>query len=288
MATVNLTTYPELAAFSVASAMVDTFDKEMMESIADATEVPVCVPDVSKWQGDIDADKFIAAGAHGVIIRAGAVSTAGTCYRDDRFYSNKDKFLGRIPCGAYWFYRPEHDPAAQAGFFSSLVGKDFFPLVADVEVNTTGVGMVDFARWLYKFLDAVYVNTGIWPVIYTRGSFWNPQLGNPEWAPQFGLWVARYSNTLTGPWSDGYYRPLPWHDWRLWQWSADGNGMGKKYGAESHSIDLNRWNPEVPFLFDGGNGGQPPPPPNPGDMTIQMQALFGDDVYVGEAVLERE
>ena len=36
---------------------------------------------------------------------------------------------------------------------------------------------------------------------------------------------------------------MPWQSWTFWQFSADGNGQGPKYGASgSQAIDLNRFN----------------------------------------------
>jgi len=103
------------------------------------------------------------------------------------------------------------------------------------------------------------------PLIYTRGTFWNPNVGNPIWASDYLLWAARYSNTLTGPWSDGRYRPLPWNMWAFWQWSADKNGRGAEFGAESRDIDLNRFNGSLSefYRWCGWQQDEPEPEPKP-------------------------
>jgi hypothetical protein len=36
--------------------------------------------------------------------------------------------------------------------------------------------------------------------------------------------------------------PAPYTNWNFWQYSADGNGQGAKYGAQSSAIDLDRFN----------------------------------------------
>jgi lysozyme len=258
-------------------------------TLVDATEVPVCVPDISTWQGDVDADKFIAAGAHGVIMRAGAVSAAGSCYTDYQFEANAAKFDGRLPMGAYWFYRPEHDPVVQAEYFANLLDGYVWhiPPVVDVEYNTTGVSVVNFQNWLYKFLLRLEALDFQVPMIYTRGTFWNPNVGNPAYAPNYSLWVARYSTYLIGPWSDGNYRPLPWQDWLLWQWSADGNRRGAEFGVQSADIDLNRFNGSLPDFYAWCNWNQEPPPEPPEEPCDCLQHVIdfwdrikksGDDI----------
>jgi len=236
-------------------------------SFADATEVPVRVPDVSHWQGDIDADKFISAGAHGVIIRAGFAGSAGGSHEDSKFKINAAKFQGKIPMGAYWYYRPEVDAVDQADKFCSLM-KRFdlhIPPVADVESNTQGFYPASFTQKLHAFLLRVQVAHGIKPTIYTRASFWNPCLGDPPWAGDYDLWIARYA-TLPKPWGNpgdpSWTTPSSWDTWRLWQWSADGNGRGAEFGAESDDIDLNRYNGSLDQFYQWCGWKQEPPPPD--------------------------
>ena len=236
-------------------------------SFADATEVPACIPDVSHWQGDIDANKFIAAGAHGVIIRAGSCNnTTGVCYTDYQLDDNIIKFEERLPIGFYWYYRPNHDPIKQADEFCYYIA-DFgiIPPVCDFECNPNNDNQEDVARWLYKFLLRLEANTGIRPLIYTRAEFWNRTVGDPEWAHEYELWIARYTS-LPLPWGNpgdpSYLTPTSWQTWHLWQWSADGNGRGAEFGCESADIDLNRFNGSLSEFYRWCGWKQEPPPPD--------------------------
>ena len=58
-------------------------------------------------------------------------------------------------------------------------------------------------------------------------------------------WIARYT-TLPLPWGNpgdsASLKPRDWDSWVFWQFSADGNGRGPEFGAQSASIDLNYFN----------------------------------------------
>lgn len=203
-------------------------------------------PDVSIWQGFMLWQKTKEAGAEFAIIRAGSISQTGELYDDYRLTENAANC--DLPRTFYWFFRPNKDPIKQAQYFWALAGglRHEFPLVADVEI-TGGLSMTALRASVKAFLDELERLDGQKPIIYTRASFWNPWLGDPDWASDYDVWLARYVtiNTadlpayMTGPWSDGYYKPLSWDEWAIWQYSADGNMRGVKYGAESNSIDLN-------------------------------------------------
>lgn len=222
------------------------------------------IVDVSKWQGDINKQKMLAAKPLGIIIRAGSINhTTGECYEDYQFRNNARKFNGEIPCGYYWYFRPEHSATIQASYFSNLLKEvqvDLDPW-ADTESNDGHVSMGTFQTNLNTFLFVTDSMLDVDSVIYTRGSFWNPHVGNPAWAKERRLCIAMYSDTAQHPWNGfpSYYRPAPWNDFLLWQYSADGNGRGAEFGAESSAIDINRYNGTLAQFHKDANWNQSAP-----------------------------
>jgi GH25 family lysozyme M1 (1,4-beta-N-acetylmuramidase) len=221
------------------------------------------IVDISRWQGDIDKQKFLDAGALGVIIRAGSINV--NPYADFQFANNVEKFNGEIPCGYYWYFRPEFIALTQANYLGNLLknAQVDLPVFADVESNNSFVSMGTFQNRLSEFLTILENSFGLEVGIYTRGEFWNTNLGNPSWAGNYKLWIARYNNSLDHPWGDGFYRPRPWSDWWLWQYSADGNGRGAEFGAESPDIDINRYNGTLEEFYADANWNQEKPPTKP-------------------------
>lgn len=196
--------------------------------------------DVSHWQGEMDWQKAKVAGARFAFIRAGAMGSDGFAYEDKQFKRNRDKC--HLPRGFYWFFRPNFDANKQADYFSDLILTEQWDLPPVLDIETHGGATPDVVISRTKqFLDRAKNQIGIDCMIYTRASFWNYYLGNPSWAKRHELWIARYA-PLSGPWSDGYWKPSSWDTWRFWQHSADGNGLGGLYGADSKSIDLNYFN----------------------------------------------
>jgi GH25 family lysozyme M1 (1,4-beta-N-acetylmuramidase) len=91
----------------------------------------------------------------------------------------------------------------------------------------------------------VYVNLDIWPLLYTRGYWFNDNtVDNAVW-DFVDLWIARYTSR-SKPWGNLFdsskLQPRGFDDWKFWQWSADANGRGPEFGAQSKSIDLNYFN----------------------------------------------
>lgn len=209
--------------------------------------------DVSWWQGAVDWKKAVDAGIKFAFIRAGSCDSAtGAMYSDHAFPTHiidAPKELDLL--GYYWYFRPNHDPIAQADYFVDLI--DFAPLVlppvADLE-DAGGLGPSALEQSCKKFLDRIESKMHVKPIIYTRASWWNYYMRSPSWGPDYDLWIARYSASLSHPWGDGAYKPTSWADWKFWQYSADGNYQGPVYGVDSDHIDLNRWNGDLNSLRD--------------------------------------
>ena len=198
--------------------------------------------DVSKWQGEMDWHKARSAGARYAFIRAGAISTGGECYTDYQFERNSRIAPDYFPIGFYWYFRPQHDPIKQADYFCSLIRdtRALLPPVLDLESHggLTAFQITDAAK---QFIYHVYSRLTVWPLLYSRALWLNKYtIADDVWA-MVELWIARYKN-IAGPWSDGHCKPRDFETWRLWQKSADNNGLGSKYGARSRSIDIDYFN----------------------------------------------
>jgi len=213
--------------------------------------------DVSTWQGRMDFQKAYNAGARFALIRAGSANAVtGAIYTDFQFVRNRDAIKDsplRDRYGFYWFIRVNHNPLAQADYLADLIIQEPYtePYVVDFE---TADGIINnpelVADRIILFVDRME-HHGI-PLgpgdIYTRTSIWNTVVARRDYWRRMRLHIARYVARiddnympvgLTGPWSDGKFIIRDWSDWNRWQFSADGNLMGKIFGAESNSIDLN-------------------------------------------------
>src|SRR3972149_4988308 len=193
----------------------------------------------------------------------GAVTIAGKLYEDFEFRYNSEVAPQLLPTGYYWYFRPNHNPIAQANFFIDLIMSTHYKLPpwVDVEVDG-GLSLDGVANQLWIFIDRMiyYLEP---PVIYTRGWWWNDNVASRSLWGSLDLAIARYVN-LPEPWGNPgdqeKLRPYDWEDWLFWQWSADRppNGRGAEFGAQSNSIDLDYYNgsqDDFDDEFGDGNGG---------------------------------
>lgn len=203
--------------------------------------------DVSKWQREMDWYHCREAGARFAYVRAGSITDAsGTCYTDDQFHRNAEIAPEYMPVGFYWFLRPYHDVLKQAEYFCNLIKPKrwLLPPVADIEAFgnlSSEAATIE----IVKFIREDFRHLGIWPMIYTRAALWNSSTLADNLYSSLELWIARYT-PKPSPWGNpgdkDYLKPRDWDRWRLWQFSADGNGRGGEFGAKSDSIDLNYFN----------------------------------------------
>lgn len=244
------------------------------------------IPDISHWTGDADFEQMKAAGAKGVILRAGSCNAyTGVPYTDYKWERNIDLAPQQLPVIAvYWYYRPQHDPNRQADYLLELIEQCDFPVIPAPDFETTGglVGWVlsNSMRDFTLRIQEARVDKRI--LDYTRGEWWNSYAGYPDWIDENHLlWIARYSNAIAGPWSDGYYQPRSWDEWLFWQWSADGNWRGQEFGGGDRvwHIDLNRFAGTEQELYalvqyTPVNPPSPPVDPSPDQPTILLPGLY--------------
>jgi len=215
------------------------------------------------------------SGARFGLIRAGSINNiTGVCYTDYQYPNNVTAAPEHMPVGYYWYFRGNKDANKQADYLSSLLRDYRSPAIfADVE-EQAGLTPEALRDSVAKFIGRIHANLGVWAGIYTRATVWNlysygdpPKRGGVAesalW-PRLKLWVARYG--VNQPWVYGSkYKVRDWNNWNIWQFSADGNGLGRKFGADSGSIDLNYFNGDEKNLaeFFGGSVDQEPSEYNP-------------------------
>ena len=192
--------------------------------------------DVSYWQGDMDWVKAKSAGVQFAFIRAHYQGG-----KDTKFDKNwaETKRLG-IPRGAYGWVIPGRNQVTEANKFISYLDGDFGELapVCDFEKYN---GNPTFGE-LRTFVERVEVLVKRPPFIYTSTGYWRSLLNSTmqSWAAvRYPLWIAHYTKAAAPT------IPAPFSKWTFWQWSADGNGRGAEFGAQSSAIDLNRFSGDV-------------------------------------------
>jgi GH25 family lysozyme M1 (1,4-beta-N-acetylmuramidase) len=142
-----------------------------------------------------------------------------------------------LPRGFYYAPSPSGDAMHEATLFCDLIEDLRWELPPAIDCELEGI-----EGHLEELVKLVEERLGVTPVIYTRGGWWNKYVGDVVWAAASPLWIARYNDTIDGPWADGKYKPVSWDHWTFWQFSAGGNGRGAEFGARSADIDLNWFN----------------------------------------------
>jgi len=214
--------------------------------------------DVSQHQGLMDWDLAKKMGITFAFIRA-----EFNLAKDKQFDHNwaEAKRVG-IYRGAYgWVMGNPISNVNQynhASYFWNIIKNDQgeLPPVCDFEASKGGLSTPAFGA-LQAFVESLEKLCKRKPMIYTSWGYWrrwNP-FATQYWALNYPLWIANYTN------KPDPLMPAPFTHWDFWQWSADGNGLGEQYGAQSGSIDLNRYNGDIESFkkFVGGEVVTPPP-----------------------------
>jgi len=173
--------------------------------------------DVSTFNGTVDW----AAVADSGISFAFAKASEGLTIRDQQFPANWTgmKATG-VARGAYHFFHPRDDGAAQADAFLSWVGAlddGDLPPVLDWETSDESdrASTIAAAR---AFVREIQARTGRATIIYTYRAYWD-SLGDPGGFAANPLWFASDEISCPTP-------PAPWSDWLFWQYSTQGMVVG--------------------------------------------------------------
>jgi hypothetical protein len=192
--------------------------------------------DTSRHNGRFEPRVAIANGA---VLHANRL-TVGDYYTDEKGLVNFDagKEAGLVET-FYLVVAPECPWEAQvARYRKEKAGR--LPMVGtivDVELER-GKRPREIADCVRNILWELEQAEGKRPYVYTRESWWDRYVSAWEGWQEYPLIAARYIQGLTGPWGDGCYMFRDWDEWAGWQFSANGNGQGSRYGGESPDMDL--------------------------------------------------
>lgn len=167
--------------------------------------------DISRYQGAIDW-KQVGKRQDGktTIHFAFIKATEGGGHVDPQFRRNWEAAAKQgIRRGAYHYFLPAVDPAAQARHFISRVQLHAgdLPPVLDVE-ETRGVPAATLRNRIARWLESVEKHYGVRPILYTYVDFYEQTLGDRFDA--YPLWVAHYLQP---------HQPRIRRDWAFWQFS---------------------------------------------------------------------
>jgi len=233
----------------------------------------VVIPDVSFYQDDnntpngIDFNRMKAAGAAGVIIRAGQ-----NTWKDSDFQINWQaaKAAG-LPRGAYWFFDSRAEPGNQASLWHGLIGNDLpeLGLWADFEEAYGGTWAGE-KNWK-TFLEGIRIHFPKTLIgIYTANWWWHSQtVRDPDYFSMYPLWVSQYTGNPAF-----VDLPYPWRSQQAVLWQYTSKGDGPKYGTESLNVDLSFFNGDLDAYRDYFKltGDILPPEPPTGE---PMSTIYG-------------
>ncbi len=223
----NLAVGTLLSMLVACTSALDISEVEQLARVCAAGPVTRGI-DVSYYQGTIDWPKVKASGVEFAFVRV----SDGLANVDSKFAQNwSGTRAAGVIRGAYQFFRPNLDAAAQANLFLEKVGTlaaDDLPPVIDVEA-TGSQSAATIAAKVRIWIDIVEAATGKKPIIYTGYYFWRDSVGDAKF-PGYPLWIAAYVNHCPD-------LPSGWDTWSFWQTSSTGQvaGIG---GA----VDLNSFN----------------------------------------------
>jgi lysozyme len=194
--------------------------------------------DVSHWSGIMDWPKACAAGAAFAIFKATDFDPYNRIgFKDSQFENNwAGTVENHIINGCYHWLQPGINASTQADFFLEawLMNPCNLPPILDLEDGRT----TDFTGLLYKaqtWLEQVEEACGRAPMVYTSAGFMrNFDPARAGFLLRYPLWLAQYT-----AWPAPKV-PQPWAGWTFWQYSD--RGPGRAYGAQSASMDMNRFN----------------------------------------------
>ena len=197
--------------------------------------------DVSKWQSVMDWTRTAQ-----VLDFAYAKCSQGP-WEDPQWHANYQgaKAAG-IPLGMYHYYDNTVSRQANTDKFIAMI--DQYPTgllpALDLEKQTRAPIMAHVLGCIGDIAEHI----GALPIIYTGPDYILTYLSRYQVLSRYPLWISHYSTDKRWPLAAPRV-PLPWFpmDYWAWQFSADGNGQGRYYGASSNAIDLNvAW--ELPRL----------------------------------------
>jgi lysozyme len=139
---------------------------------------------------------------------------------------------------AYHYFVCDMDGAAQAEFFVRTLRPDVGECPPVLDVEPRGGETFDDAKrarvtdQLRRWLRAVEDGLGVRPLIYTNAAAWHTVTTGPDWAKEYGLWVARYA--LTPP--SAAQLPAHFGAPQIWQYTAFGQCSGVAGNVDGNRV----------------------------------------------------
>lgn len=196
------------------------------------------VVDISEVSGDIDPARMKVADVSAVVVRA-----SHGAERDGRVVENVAQLRAAgIPVAALY-----HDYEAGVGWraqYATLaqVMAETGVRRAAVWLNGADAGSATGARSFMAALRRTFpLPAGYKHLIFTNALAWQA-LGSPAWGKRYELWVGDESGAVEPA------VPAPWRTWRLWQYTAEGDGPDN--GVSSTYVGISRFNGSS-AQFDG-------------------------------------
>lgn len=216
--------------------------------------------DISSWQAGLDlAAVFAQNPLDGVIVKATEKINYVNPHCDPWVqWCIKNK----KPWGFYHFLAGS-DPVAEAKFFVKNTINYFHDGLpcADYEGNIVQIGG---SSYLKTFLDTVYEETGVKPMVYCSLSTIQAAVngfrsiaaaGYPLWLAQ---WAGNYTNFVPNPWQNGSYEPFKKITMHQYTDRGKLNGFSGNLDLDIFYGTVDDWN-----TLTGKDETQPSPAPDP-------------------------
>jgi lysozyme len=171
--------------------------------------------DVSHYQGTVSWPEVRQAG----IEFAFAKATDGLTWTDPQFAVNWPGMkAASVLRGAYHFFEPADDAAAQAQFFLQTVQLAAGDLPPALDVETAGSNGTVPWEGVETWLQTVAAATGRQPFLYVDPTFAD-EYDAPASLAAYPLWIADYD--VAQP-----TLPEGWSQWLIWQQTESGTVSG--------------------------------------------------------------
>jgi GH25 family lysozyme M1 (1,4-beta-N-acetylmuramidase) len=158
---------------------------------------------------------------------AWAKATEGLTFNDAKFVANMTNgAAANVVMGAYHFARPDNNSALdEANHFlaiaSSYIGQGYLPPALDLEDSPSGSVLstvytgAALTTWVQTWLDRVYAQTGVRPIVYTTSTY-AAYLTSSLNTTNYKLWIAKPDGSPTTPptglgiWSTWLFKQYSW------------------------------------------------------------------------------
>lgn len=267
----NLLSRPLSSKLGEKEPQVEAGGRALIEALAVET-YPVIGADVSRWQGVIDWGKM-AEKVYFAIIQ----STYGATGVDTQFERNLAEAHKRdMGIGLYHYLKPDKDPKKTAKLFYDVWKSSGTHILPSFDLEETGgMDKNDLNNWMLKVLLNFAEHAGsndIFGQCYSSKGFMDSYvMSKPthDWPKKLKWWLASWtlaSSPALPIALTQWNNPLTWD---YWQFTSKADGIA--HGAQSKSLDLNRFNGSLATfnsryklnLKPRGEVTPPPPPPPP-------------------------